>query len=40
MQILSNGDKLSEMSNPVFWIKKEKCHQFVVCCISQESGNG
>ena len=30
MQIVSNGDNLHEMSNPVFLQKSEKYHQFVV----------
>ena len=36
MQIVSIGDNLHEMSNPVFWEKKEKNHQFVVCWICPE----
>ena len=43
MQIVSNGDNMHEMSNPVFWRKKEyeKKHQhFVVCGSSLERGNG
>ena len=28
MQIVSNGDNLHEMSNPVFW-KKEKCFEML-----------
>ena len=35
MQVVSIGDNLHEMSNPVFW---EKYHQFVVSWISPESG--
>ena len=31
MQIVSSGDNLHEMSNPVFWGKQEKYHQIVVC---------
>ena len=38
MQTVSIGDSLHEMSNPVFWEKQEKYHQFDVCWISQESG--
>ena len=45
MQILSNGDDLHEMRNPVFWEnkkkkKKKKNHQFAVCWISPGSGKG
>ena len=40
MQIVSSGDNLHEMSNPVFWEKKEKYRQFVVCWIRRECGNG
>ena len=41
MQIVSIGDKLHEMSNLVFLEKYEKKnHQFVICFISPESGNG
>ena len=38
MQIVSIGDNLHEMSNPVFWEKWEKYHQFAFCWIIQESG--
>ena len=38
MQIVSIGDNLHEMSNLVFWKKLEKCHQFVICWFSLESG--
>ena len=31
MQIVSTGDNLHEMSNPVFWGKKKKLFQNVVC---------
>ena len=31
MQIVSNEDNLHEISNPVFWEKQEKSHQFVIC---------
>ena len=33
MQIVSIGDNLHEMSNPVFWKmkNKKKYHQFVIC---------
>ena len=31
MQIVSNGDNLHEMPNPVFWEKYEKIFQYVVC---------
>ena len=34
MQIVSNGDNLHEMSNPVFLEKQEKRHQSVVCWFS------
>ena len=41
MQIVSNGDNLLEISNPVFWGKnKKKCHQYVICKISPDSGKG
>ena len=40
MQIISNGDNLHEMSNPVFWENKKKYRLFVVCWISPESGKG
>ena len=40
MQIVSNGDNLHEISDLVFWEKLEKYHQFVDCCINQESGKG
>ena len=40
MQIVSIGDNLHEMSNPVFSEKSEKYHQFAICQISQESGKG
>ena len=36
MQIVSNGDNLYEMSNPVFWEK----YQFVICWIHPQSGEG
>ena len=29
-------ENLHEMSNPIFWEKEEKYHQFVVCKISPE----
>ena len=32
--------KLHEMSNPVFWEKYEKCHQFVISWICPESSKG
>ena len=31
MQIVSNGDNLHEMLNPVFWENQEKIFQIVVC---------
>ena len=31
MQIVSNGDNLREMSNPVSWTQLEKIIQYVVC---------
>ena len=34
------GHNLHEMSYPVYWEKKEKYHQFVVCWMSPESGKG
>ena len=34
MQIVSIGDNLHEMSNPLFWEKKEKHHQFVVRVVN------
>ena len=34
MQIVSHGDSLHEMSNPVFWEK----YQFVACWICPECG--
>ena len=37
IQTILNGDNLREISNPVFWEKLEKYHQFVVCCIGPES---
>ena len=37
MKVVSNGENLQEMLNPVFW---EKYHQFVVCWINQEHGKG
>ena len=42
MQIVSLGDNLHEMSNPVFLgkKKKEKYHQFSICWISLESDKG
>ena len=40
MQIVSNGDNLNEMSNPVFCEKYDTYHQFVVSCISPENGKG
>ena len=40
MQIVSIGDNLHEMSNPVFWEKYEKYHQYVVGRIGPESGKG
>ena len=40
MQIVSNGDSLHEMSNPIFWEKIRKYYQFVVCWICAESGKG
>ena len=40
MQIVSSGDNLHEKSNPVLWEKEEKYHEFVVCWIIPESGNG
>ena len=41
MQIVSTGDNLHEMLNPVFWEKKkEKYRLLVVCWISPESGKG
>ena len=52
MQIVSNGDNLHEMSNPVlgdnlhemsnpvFWENLETYHQFVVCWISLDIGKG
>ena len=37
MQIVSSGNNLHEMSNPVFLEKnKKKCHQCVICWISPE----
>ena len=36
MQIISIGDNLHEMLNPVFMEKYEKIHQFVICWISSE----
>ena len=39
MQIVSNGDSLHEMSDPVFWEKYEK-YQFVICWISPKSEKG
>ena len=36
MQIVSH---LHEMSEPIFWEKWEKCHQFVVCWICPECDN-
>ena len=32
MQIVSYGDNLHKMSNPIFWQKYEKIFQNVVCC--------
>ena len=29
------GDNLQEMSNPVFWEKLEKFHEFVLCCAQR-----
>ena len=40
MQIVSNGENLHEISNPVFWEKDEKYHQCVVCWIRPDSGEG
>ena len=40
MQIVSNGDNLHEMSNPIFREKKEKYHQFIICCISPDCTKG
>ena len=41
MQIVSIGDTLQEMSDPIFWEKWEKIyHQFVNRWISTESGKG
>ena len=37
MQIVSNGDNLHEMSNPVSWEKLEKYPQFIVWRISAQS---
>ena len=36
MQIVSIGDNLHEMSNPVFWGEKKKI-QFVLCLIFTQS---
>ena len=38
MQIVSTGDNLHEMSNPVFFEKEEKYHQFVICWSNPQSG--
>ena len=40
MQIVSYGDNLHEMSDPVFGKIKKKYCQFVVCWTSPESGKG
>ena len=40
MKIVSNGDNVHDMSNPVFWEKLEIIKQFIVCWISAESGKG
>ena len=37
MQIVSIGDSLHEMSNPVVW---KKYNQFVIWWIDSESGKG
>ena len=36
--IVSNGDNLNEMSNPVFLEKYKKYRQFVICWICPYSG--
>ena len=38
MKIVSNGDNLHGMSNPVIWEKIEKKIIIVVCLISPQSG--
>ena len=42
MQIVSSGDNLHEMSELIFWKKKNnnKKYQFVICWISPECGKG
>ena len=40
MQIVSIGDNLHEISEPIFLEKYEKYHQFGICWICLESGNG
>ena len=44
MQIVSNRDNLHGMSNPIFWEKQEKYHQYadfaksvVITCINSRS---
>ena len=40
MQIVSLGDNLHEMSEPIFWKKQEKYHKSVVFQIIQSFGKG
>ena len=37
INLTSLGDNLSEISNPIFWEKWEKYHEFIVCHICLES---
>ena len=40
MQIVSKGDNLHEMSNPVSGKNKKNITKFVVCLINSDSGKG
>ena len=40
MHIVSLRDNVHKMSKSIFWEKWEKYHQYVVCWIYPDSGNG